>query len=124
MTSATGDFCNGLLAVGGGLAAFAGLMAFPDILGDGLSSDDVIDYSKKSKSSGKQRASDAAPEWAKETEEFQQAVKDRADGKGKSGDAQKVAKKILDGKYGPGEWPKGPGSEYNRIIKGINRSNK
>ena len=36
--------------------------------------------------------------------------------------AQENAKRLLDEKYGPGNWEKGPRSEYNRITKWINRS--
>ena len=35
--------------------------------------------------------------------------------------AQQNAKDILDWKYGPGNWPKGPGTEYNKIVKWIER---
>ena len=30
-------------------------------------------------------------------------------------------KDILEWKYGPGNWPKGPGTEYNKIVKWIER---
>ena len=35
--------------------------------------------------------------------------------------AQQNAKEILDWKYGPGNWQKGPGTEYNKIVKWIER---
>ena len=35
--------------------------------------------------------------------------------------AQQNAKDILDWKYGPSNWPKGPGTEYNKIVKWIER---
>ena len=35
--------------------------------------------------------------------------------------AQQNAKEILDWKYGPGNWQKGPGTEYNKIVKRIER---
>lgn len=35
--------------------------------------------------------------------------------------AQQNAKDILDWKYGPGNWQKGPGTEYNKIVKWIER---
>ena len=35
--------------------------------------------------------------------------------------AQQNAKDILDGKYGSGNWPTGPKTEYNKIVKWITR---
>lgn len=35
--------------------------------------------------------------------------------------AQQNAKDILEWKYDPGNWPKGPGTEYNKIVKWIER---
>lgn len=61
-------------------------------------------YSKSSKKSGKERASDI-PSWAKGQKPM----------KGESG--KDFAKRICDEKYGEGNYPIGPGSEYNQIKK-------
>ncbi len=36
--------------------------------------------------------------------------------------AQLNAKNIMNSKFGSGKWPKGPGSDYNKIVKWITRS--
>jgi hypothetical protein len=36
--------------------------------------------------------------------------------------AQQNAKDILNNQFGPGNWNKGPGSDFNKIVKWINRS--
>ena len=59
---------------------------------------------KSSKKSGKERASDI-PSWAKGQKPM----------KGESG--KDFAKRICDEKYGEGNYPIGPGSEYNQIKK-------
>ena len=38
--------------------------------------------------------------------------------------AQENAERILDEKYGSGNWDKGPNTEHNKIVKWINRSLK
>ena len=68
----------------------------------------AIQYSKKSRQSGKERATDK-PSWVS---------RNNVDS-GKS--AQQNASDMLNNKYGSGNWKKGPGTEYNQIVKWINR---
>lgn len=69
---------------------------------------------KPSRGSGKEKASDA-PSW----------VKNDPEGKPKQGESGKdFAERMLDGKYGEGNYPKGPGSEYSQIKKYGERSFK
>ena len=58
----------------------------------------------KPRLSGKEAASDV-PTWAKGQRPLT----------GEAG--KKFAERLLDGKYGPGNYPKGPGSEFNKIQK-------
>ena len=59
---------------------------------------------KKSSKSGKEKASDT-PSWSKGQ-------------KPNPGEKPSdFAKRVLDGKYGPGNWKDGPGSEYNQLKK-------
>ena len=67
--------------------------------------------SKKSKSSGKERASDR-PSWSLGKEPYS----------GESGND--YADRLLDEKYGKGNWTKGPGSEHNKLKKYGDRKNK
>ena len=76
--------------------------------------EDVIDYAKEkskktTKKTGKEKASDK-PSWANP------GMVER------SKTPQVNAEKMLNDKYGPGNWKKGPGTEYNKIIKWIVRS--
>ena len=64
---------------------------------------------KESKRSKKQRSTDK-PSWVN---------KDMLDS---NLSAQENAKRILDNKYGPGNWKKGPGTDYNKIVKWITRN--
>ena len=68
-----------------------------------------IVLSKSSSKSGKERATDK-PSWVN---------KGMVDS---TLSAQENAKRILDNKYGSGGWKKGPGGEYNQIVKWITRS--
>lgn len=63
------------------------------------------------RASGKEAADDL-PSWAEGTKPCP----------GKSSEQQ--TKDMLDNKYGPGNWNKGPGSEYNKIKKFLDRYNK
>ena len=63
----------------------------------------------KSGISGKEGAKDV-PDWARGQRPFE----------GENG--KKFAKRVLDEKYGPGNYPTGPGSEYNKIKKWGDRS--
>jgi hypothetical protein len=63
-----------------------------------------IMYSKLSKKSGKERASDI-PSWVKGQKPIE----------GENG--KDFAKRICDEKYGEGNYQTGPGSEYNKIKK-------
>ena len=82
---------------------------FPQV--DNSAFSDNVCYSK-SKQSGKEKASDA-PSWAKEGGK-------RPNPKQK---CQDFAKQLMNEKYGTG-WPKGPGTEYNKIVKWCQRSLK
>jgi hypothetical protein len=66
---------------------------------------------KQSKPSQKERATDA-PSWVK--------------GQGcKPGETpQQAAKRMLDEKYGEDNWKKGPGSEFSKIVKYLQRSGR
>ena len=65
-------------------------------------------FAKESKKTGKERATDM-PDW----------VRGRKPNAGESG--KDFAKRLLDAKYGPGNYPLGPGSEFNKIKKGGDR---
>ena len=65
-------------------------------------------FSKQSKKSGKDMSSDK-PSW----------VNPNMVDPNKS--AQKNAADMLDNKYGPGNWNRGPGTEFNKIVKWIIR---
>ena len=64
---------------------------------------------KTSKQTGKERATDK-PSYVNK------GMVDR------SLSAQQNAKDILNNQFGPGNWNKGPGSDFNKIVKWINRS--
>ncbi len=66
-------------------------------------------YAKQSKQDGKTRSTDK-PSWVN---------KDMID---HNFSAHENAKKILDNKYGKGNWKNGPNSEYNKIVKWLTRS--
>ena len=70
-----------------------------------------IMFSKKSKSSGKEKSSDI-PSWAKS-----EKPKD-----GESGN--EFAKRLMDKKYGKGNYKTGLGSEYNKLKKYGDRGGK
>ena len=70
-------------------------------LGAGLYAGIQACFAKKS---GKESASDV-PSWA-------EGLKPKAGESGKD-----FAKRVLDGKYGPGNYPKGPGTEFNKVKK-------
>ena len=65
-------------------------------------------FAKTSRQPGKVTSSDK-PSWVNET------MVDP------NKSAQQNAKDILDWKYGPSNWQKGPGTEYNKIVKWIER---
>ena len=69
----------------------------------------IILLAKRSKLSQKARATDA-PSWI-----FEKPPHDNEK-------AKDYAKRILDQKYGKGNWKKGPGSEYNKIVKYAQRN--
>ena len=66
-------------------------------------------HAATSKQSGKEKASDA-PSWAKS----------QRPNRGEK--AKDFAKRMLDAKYGEGNWPKGARSEYSQITKWAQRS--
>ena len=71
----------------------------------------TVNCSKPSKKSGKEKATDK-PSW----------VSERDVDLSKS--SQENATDILNNKYGSGNWPKGPRSEFNKIVKWIDRGLK
>ncbi len=68
----------------------------------------TINYAKQSKRSGKERATDK-PSWVSQSDIDMRKT------------AQENARILLDEKYGSGNWGKGPGTEFNRIVKWIQR---
>ena len=104
------------LAVGGivisstTVVATGGAMAITGtvIVGDALIQEN-ISYAKQSKKSGKERATDK-PSWVSQSDVDM------------SKSSQQNANDLLNNKYGIGNWPKGPGTEYNQIVKWIDRS--
>ena len=68
-------------------------------------------FAKKSKSSGKEKSSDV-PSWAKGEKPKE----------GESGND--FAKRLMDKKYGKGNYKTGPGSEYNKLRKYGDRGGK
>ena len=77
------------------------------IIGDGLGQA-LISYSKPSKKSDKEKSTDK-PSWVNQSDVDL----------GKS--SHENASDLLNNKWGKGNWKKGPTSEYNRIIKWIER---
>ena len=86
-------------------AANASIAAGLTVAGGSL----VLGFSKESKKSGKERSSDK-PSWAN-----RESVDPELS-------AQQNATKMLNEKYGVGNWKKGPGTEFNKILKWITRS--
>ena len=90
----------------GGAMAIAGTVIVRDAVTQATAS-----YAKQSKKSDKEKANDH-PSWLS-----------RSDiDLGKS--SKQNATDILNGKYGKGNWNKGPRSEYNQIVKWIERGVK
>lgn len=110
---------GGAAAVGGGAAvissASAGTIMLTggavvvggSIIGIGATTFGNIVFSQ-SRPSGKETANDA-PSWAK-----QENIDPNMP-------AEQSAKRLMNNKYGPGNWEKGPGSEFNKIKKWIER---
>jgi hypothetical protein len=112
---AAGSLCalSGLceaLAAGVGIAVVGAtgyeIYQHRDAIGQALGN--VSQFAKASKTSGKARSTDI-PSWAR----GQKALP------GESSDA--AARRLLNDKYGQGNWPKGPGSEYNQLKKHFDR---
>ena len=68
-----------------------------------------VEFAKPSKKSGKEKSSDK-PSWVD---------KGMVD---PNLSAEENARRILNKKYGPGKWGKGPGTEFNKIKKWLTRS--
>ncbi len=71
----------------------------------------TVSYAKQSKKSGKERASDK-PSWVSQSDVDLNKS------------SQKNATDLLNSKYGSGNWRKGPKTEYNQIVKWIDRGLK
>ena len=69
----------------------------------------AVYYAKDSKKSSKERTTDK-PNWAN-----RESVDPNLS-------AQQNATEMLDSKYGAGNWKKGPGTEFNKIVKWITRA--
>ena len=94
-----------VLAAGGSLAVVGTV-----IVGDALHQASAT-YAKQSKKSGKERATDK-PSWVSQSDVDL----------GKS--SQQNATDLLNNKYGSGNWGKGPRTEFNKIVKWIERGLK
>lgn len=89
--------------VAGKAAATAGMAVTVGSLGAA-----VISCAKPSKKSGKEKASDK-PSWVNRNDiDLSKPAKENA-------------RDLLNAKYGPGNWKMGPGSEYSKIVKWIER---
>ncbi len=100
-------------AVVNGLGGLANALVFGKVLVDSFElsainavKDAIINFAKKT---GKEKASDV-PGWARH---YPVDPNSSADDN---------ARRMLDDKYGKGNWPKGPGSEYSKIKKWLSRS--
>lgn len=100
-----GGVLGGLL----GAAIDKGIVLFNEATGDGGD-----DFKSPTSGSGKEKASDA-PSWAR----GDPAARPRV---GES--PSQSATRVLDSKYGSGNYPKGPGSEFNKIQKWHSRGFK
>ena len=80
------------------------------IVGEALSQADVS-YAKKSRQSDKERST-KHPSWVSQSDVDLNKS------------AQENATELLNNKYGEGNWRKGPSSDFNQIVKWINRSLK
>lgn len=76
--------------------------------GSALAASGIVMFAKPSKLSGKETSSEK-PSW------FNENMLDH------NLSAQENAKNILNSKYGTRTWPKGPTSEFNRLVKWIHR---
>jgi len=99
--------------VGGILGTIFGIWVADKITNDSDDLDNNVCYAKKSKQSGKEKATDV-PDWVRQTGL-------RPNPKQK---CQDFAKQLLNAKYGSGNWIKGAGTEYNKIVKWCERSLK
>ena len=120
-----GPVAASLLTSGGGLSlacagpaglTMSGAMAANTVVGGSLvvsaagamAASGLLMFAKTSRQSGKATSSDK-PSW------FNGSMVDP------SKTPQQNATDILNWKYGPGNWSKGPGTEYNKIVKWIER---
>jgi RHS repeat-associated protein len=93
------------------MPAQSALPSSNDVIKNGINSIEnqaTINYAKKSKKSGKEKSSDK-PSYVSQ------------DDIDPSKTAQQNATDILNQKFGEGNWPKGPGSDFNKIVKWIHR---
>jgi RHS repeat-associated protein len=98
------DFTGGGAAVGIPVQAVSGAMIVHGSVTTAISSAHLMAGLKSRSGSGKERSSDI-PSWAK-------GQRPRP---GESGRA--FAKRLMDEKYGPGNYPTGPGSEFSKLKK-------
>ena len=100
---------DGMFPVGD-FIAFAGVVLITlRCVGHGIKS--IVNYAKKSKQSNKERSTDK-PSWLS------------PDDVDLSRSAQENARRLLNDKYGNGNWKPGASKEFNKIVKWINRSLK
>ena len=109
-TAATG---GGALALATGGVASSGAMANAAITAGTTAAvgSTIMQFAKESKKSGKERATNK-PSWANKNDVDP------------SLSANENATKMLNNKYGVGNWKKGPGTEHNQIKKWIDRGIK
>lgn len=96
---------SAMVTVGGAIAITGTVM-----VGDALIQSNAY-YARQSRKSGKERSSDK-PSWV-HREDVDLNIS-----------SQKNATEILNNKYGKGKWGKGPATEYNQIVKWIDRGLK
>ena len=94
------------ISAAGGAAVVTGMVIVENSLNEA-----TVNYAKQSKKSGKERATDK-PSWVSQSDVDL----------GKS--SQQNATEMLNNKYGSGNWSKGPRTEFNQIVKWIDRGLK
>lgn len=100
----------GARVAGAAAGGVAGAIAVELIFPDSTSDDDVIVHAKKSKDSGKAKANDI-PGWQREY----------LGGESADDPPAEVADRVMRERHPNGDYPKGPGSEYQRLKKYLSR---
>jgi hypothetical protein len=103
--------CGLLLSSSTVFAAGSAMTISGTVIFGGAVAQATVHYAKQSKKSGKERATDK-PSWVSQSDVDL----------GKS--SQQNATDLLNNKYGSGNWSKGPRTEFNQIVKWIDRGLK